>query len=91
LREYLRATGLSYNIGQADLRFALRVTVTATNPTGSTTATSAALLIAPKAVLTARFNAVLRAGQEVTRPTGMHTGAAGTSPQRSPARRSAGR
>ena len=71
------ATGLSYNIGQADLRFALRVTVTATNPTGSTTATSAALLIAPKAVLTARFNAVLRAGQEVTRPTGMHTGAAG--------------
>jgi hypothetical protein len=71
------ATGQSYGVGQADLRLALRVTVTATNPTGSTSATSAAVLITPKAVLTARFSAVLRAGQEVSRPNGLLTAAVG--------------
>jgi hypothetical protein len=62
------ATGQSYGVGQADLGNALRVTVTATNPTGSTNATSAASLIAVAVVQTATFNAVLRPGQEVTRP-----------------------
>jgi hypothetical protein len=71
------ATGQSYGVGQADLGLALRVTVTATNPTGSTTATSAALLIAVKVAFTARFNAVLRAGQEVSHPKGTKTSAAG--------------
>jgi hypothetical protein len=71
------ATGQSYGVGQADLRLALRVTVTATNPTGSTSAASAAVLIAPKPVLTARFTAVLRAGQEVSRPNGPMTRAVG--------------
>ena len=71
------ATGQSYGVGQADLGMALRVTVTATNPTGSTNATSAAVLIAPKPVLTARFTAVLRAGQEVSRPKGTATRAVG--------------
>ena len=56
---------------------ALRVNVTAKNSTGSTMATSAASVIAAKAVLIARFNAVLRPGQEVTRPKGTTTGAAG--------------
>jgi CHRD domain-containing protein len=56
---------------------ALRVNVTAKNATGSTMATSAASVIAARAVLTARFDAVLRGGQEVSRPVGMRTGAAG--------------
>jgi CHRD domain-containing protein len=71
------ATGQSYGIGEADLRMALRVNVTAKNATGSTMATSAASVIAARAALTARFDAVLRGGQEVSRPVGMRTGAAG--------------
>ena len=51
--------------------------VTATNSTGSTSATSAASVIAASVVKTSRFNAVLRAGQEVIRPRGMSSGAAG--------------
>ena len=62
------ATGQSYGVGQADLGMALRVSVTATNSTGSTSATSAASVIAATVVRTARFNAVLRPGQEVTPP-----------------------
>ena len=49
------ATGQSYGVGQADLGLSLRVTVTATNPTGSTSATSAAQLIAAPVVLTAQL------------------------------------
>jgi hypothetical protein len=71
------ATGQSYGVGQADVGAAIRVSVTATNPSGSTTATSAALLIRAKVVFTARFNAVLRTGQEVSRPKGTRTAAAG--------------
>ena len=71
------ATGQSYGIGQADLRMALRVNVTAKNSTGSTMATSAASVIAAKAVLIARFDAVLRTGQEVNRPKGTTHFAAG--------------
>jgi len=62
------ATGQSYGVGQADLGTALRVTVTASNATGSTNAVSAALTIAAPIVRTARFNAVLRPDQEVNRP-----------------------
>lgn len=63
------ATGQSYGVGQADSGMSLRVIVTATNPTGSTSATSAASLIAAaRVVLTASFNAVLRPNQEVSRP-----------------------
>ena len=65
------ATGQSYGIGQADLRMALRVNVMAKNATGSTMATSAASVIAARAVLVARFDAVLRGSQEVNRPQGM--------------------
>jgi hypothetical protein len=50
---------------------ALRVNVMAKNATGSTTATSAASVIAARAVLVARFDAVLRGSQEVNRPQGM--------------------
>ncbi len=71
------ATGQSYGVGQADLGMALRVTVTATNSTGSTTATSAASTIAVPTVVTTKFNAVLRTGQEVSRPKGTSTAAAG--------------
>ncbi len=62
------ATGESYGVGQADLGLALRATVTASNATGKSSATSAATLIAVKVPLTASFNAVLRQGQEVRRP-----------------------
>jgi hypothetical protein len=71
------ATGQSYGVGQADLGTALRVTVTATNPTGSTNALSAALAIAAPIVQTARFNAVLRPNQEVSHPKRTSTLAAG--------------
>ena len=71
------ATGQSYGVGQADLGLALRVGVTATNQIGSTLATSAASVIQARAVLVARFNAVLRPGQEVRAPQGLRTGAAG--------------
>jgi CHRD domain len=64
------ATGQSYGVGQADLGMALRVNVTATNSNGSTLATSAASVIGARTVLIAKFNAVLRPGQEVTRPKG---------------------
>jgi hypothetical protein len=71
------ATGQSYGVGQADLGMSLKVTVTATNPTGSTNATSAATLIALQVVQTATFNAVLRPYQEVTRPSRTSNRAAG--------------
>ena len=71
------ATGQSYGVGQADLGMSLRVIVTATNPTGSTSATSAAQLIAARVVLTASFNAVLRPNQEVSRPYRTSSRAAG--------------
>jgi hypothetical protein len=71
------ATGQSYGIPQADLGMAIRVNVTAKNSIGSTMATSAASLIAARAVLIARFDAVLRPGQEVSRPQGTRFSAAG--------------
>ena len=71
------ATGQSYGIGQVDLGNALRVSVTATNPTGSTSAISAASAILAKTVQTAGFNAVLRSNQEVRKPIRAQTGAAG--------------
>jgi hypothetical protein len=71
------ATGTTYGIGQADLHMALRVNVTAKNKTGSTVATSDASMIGARTVLVARFNAVLRPGQEVRHPQGVKTGASG--------------
>src|SRR6202035_5763456 len=74
------ATGQSYGVGQVDLGNALRVNVTATNANGTTSASSAASVIAAIAAahtLTARFGAVLRAGQEVTHPIGTSSRAAG--------------
>jgi hypothetical protein len=56
---------------------AVRVNVTATNLTGSTRATSNASVIAARTTTTTRFSAVLRAGQEVSRPTGKTTAALG--------------
>jgi hypothetical protein len=71
------ATGSSYGVGQADSGMALRVNVTAKNANGSTTATSAASVIAARSVVTARFNAVLRAGKEVNHPKRVTAAAAG--------------
>ena len=71
------ATGQTYGVGQADLGLAIRVVVTAKNVTGSTGATSAASKIGARIVVTARFHAVLRAGQEVTYPNGRMTAAIG--------------
>lgn len=71
------ATGQSYGVGQADNGMSLRAIVTATNPTGSTSATSAAQLVAARVVLTANFNAVLRPNQEVSRPSRTSRAAAG--------------
>ncbi len=71
------ATGQSYGIGQVDTGNALRVNVTATNSNGTTSATSAASIIAAKVNLTARFNAVLRANQEVRHPQRISSRAAG--------------
>ncbi len=64
------ATGQTYGIGQADLGMAIRVNVTAKNSVGSTSATSVAHTIGARIVTTARFRAVLRAGQELTYPNG---------------------
>lgn len=64
------ATGASYGIGQVDLGNALRVSVTATNKSGSTSAISSASMILAKVALTARFSATLRTGQEVRHPKG---------------------
>ena len=64
------ATGQTYGVGAADLGLSIRVVVTAKNVTGSTGATSAASKIGARVVTTARFHAVLRAGQEVTYPNG---------------------
>jgi hypothetical protein len=69
------ATGTSYGVGTADRGMAIRVTVTAKNAAGSTNATSTFTAI--EAVKTASFNAVLRSGQEVTRPKGTSSIAAG--------------
>jgi hypothetical protein len=71
------ATGQSYGARQADLGLALRVTVTATNQTGSANATSAASVITVAVVQTASFNAVLTANQEVKRPSRTSSLAAG--------------
>ncbi len=71
------ATGQSYGVGQADRGMTLRVIVTATNQTGSASATSAAQLIAAPSVLTAKFNAVLRPNQELARPSRTSSLAAG--------------
>ena len=60
------ATGSSYGVGKADLGLALRVTVTATNSVGPTSATSAAMVV--KVAQTYRFTALLRQGQETTPP-----------------------
>jgi hypothetical protein len=71
------ATGQSYGVGRADLGLSLRATVTATNATGSTTASSAAQRITVAPTLTANFNAVLRPDQEVRRPVHTSSLAAG--------------
>ena len=71
------ATGQSYGVGTADLGMALRVNVIATNATGSTSATSAASVIRVAVVKTARVSGALRAGQEVIRPRGTSSSAAG--------------
>ena len=71
------ATGQSYGVGQVDLGNALRVNVTATNSNGTTSALSAASVIAAQLAQSARFNAVLRASQEVSRPRGISSHAAG--------------
>ena len=71
------ATGQSYGIGTVDAGNALRVSVTATNSTGSGSATSAASTITATFVLKASFSATLRTGQEVPRPHGTRVGAAG--------------
>ncbi len=71
------ATGQSYGVGQVDLGNALRVNVTATNATGTTSASSAASVITAGLALSARFNAVLRANQEPAHPTGTSSRAAG--------------
>ena len=64
------ATGQSYGVGQADFGMGIRVNVTATNVIGSTHAISAASTIGARLVTNARFTAVLRSGQELTRPSG---------------------
>jgi hypothetical protein len=71
------ATGQSYGVGRADAGMALRVNVTATNSTGSTSATSAASRVGAAVAAAPKFTAVLRAGQEVTRPKGVPAAAAG--------------
>ena len=71
------ATGQSYGIGTVDAGNALRVSVTATNSTGSGSATSLASTITATFVLRASFSATLRPGQEVPRPHGTRVGAAG--------------
>ncbi len=64
------ATGASYGVGQADFGLAVRVSVTATNTIGSTTAISDSSAIKAKVVTVASFRSVLRAGQEVSAPNG---------------------
>ena len=71
------ATGQSYGVGQADIGLALRVNVIATNASGSTSVTSAAVTIAASPV-TFKFSATLRPGQEVRHPTRTTTATAGT-------------
>jgi hypothetical protein len=71
------ATGQSYGVGNADLGMALRVSVTATNANGSTTARSAASAIRVAVVHTSKYNAALRSGQEVIHPKGVSSRAAG--------------
>jgi CHRD domain len=71
------ATGQSYGVGTVDRGNALRVSVTATNSTGSTSATSTASVIQTPVVRSSRFNAVLRRSQEVDGTHGTSTRAAG--------------
>src|SRR6202040_407743 len=69
--------GQSYGVGHVDLGAALRVNVTATNSTRSTSALSAASAVGAGLVQRAGFNAVLRSGQEVNRPNRTKSGASG--------------
>ena len=71
------ATGKSYGVGNVDVGNGLRVSVTATNATGTTSAISASSAIVARVVQTGRFNAVLRAGQEVNGTHRTPSGAAG--------------
>jgi hypothetical protein len=71
------ATGQSYGLGQIDLGAGIRVSVTATNHKGSTTAVSNSSLIARSVVQTAGFSGVLRTGQEVNHPKGTSSRAIG--------------
>lgn len=64
------ATGQSYGLGQADLGLAVRVSVTATNTIGSTTAISNSSAIKARILQIHTFRSVLRAGQEVSIPNG---------------------
>jgi hypothetical protein len=64
------ATGASYGLGQADLGLAVRVSVTATNTIGSTTAISDSSAIKARVLQVHTFRSVLRAGQEVSAPNG---------------------
>jgi CHRD domain len=69
------ATGQSYGVGQVDLGMSLRVTVTATNAAGPTSARSASTPI--RVAVASKLNAVMRSNQEVTHPKGVSTRAAG--------------
>jgi hypothetical protein len=71
------ATGSSFGIRLADLGNTLRVTVTATNTLGSTSAIATSPVIAAMIDQTASFDAVLRPDQEAYRPFGVSSGAAG--------------
>lgn len=64
------ATGQSYGLGQADFGLAIRVSVTATNTIGSTTAISNSSAIKARILQIHTFRSVLRAGQEVSIPNG---------------------
>ena len=86
------ATGQSYGVGQVDLGNALRVSVTATNSTGATSAISAASVIAATARPDGRLQRRAPRRPGVSRPHRTPRRAPrGASPRSSPARRSAGR
>jgi len=73
-------TGSSYLIGNSLVGSVLRAVVTATNSTGKSSAFSnltTAVMAKASVAFVARFNAVLRPGQEVTTPKRTPTGAAG--------------
>jgi hypothetical protein len=73
-------TGASYLIGTSLVGSVLRAVVTASNSTGKASAFSnltTAVMAKATATFVARFNAVLRSGQEVRTPKRVPTGAAG--------------